>query len=196
MAESGRWADTQEGRDRMRVLREAVERLKSDGIDVGELDEYLRSPDITREEIELLLRDVNGRIYELGKAELEQRTPPECPKCFAEISPTDKRCPSCFAQLQRLKTPAAVADRRPERESRVEPEDRKCPGCGRWAKPYWRTCPSCGFGISTAKPPAAAPKSPSSAPAPDRCPECKSHLRPDDRKCPTCGHRFKPWLSV
>ena len=128
--EPGRWAETEEGRKEITVLRRSIRVFKSNGYEVNELEKYLESPDVTQEGIKRrTLSMVEG-------IRAEQKRRQECPKCFADLEPVDKRCPSCGAKVEQpAKTEAP--ERCPKCQTRLGPNDRKCPVCGHRLKPWF-----------------------------------------------------------
>ena len=125
MPEPKRWADTEEARKRLAILRETVDSWKSAGYDVSELDAYLQSPDMTSEGV---TRRLAALVQRINRA-------PECPKCYGSLAPNDIKCPSCDTRILRPGA-APEANRCPECKSRLRPDDRKCPVCGRRLRPW------------------------------------------------------------
>jgi hypothetical protein len=127
--ETGRWAETKEGQKRLADLQHSLEVFKSDGHDVSELEEYLKSPDITP-------AGVNSRLFSLIER-INKRTHEgrECPRCFADLAPDDKRCPSCGAKVERPGE-TTPTEHCPKCQGRVGPKDRKCPTCGHRLRPW------------------------------------------------------------
>jgi DNA-binding transcriptional MerR regulator len=128
--EPGLWGDTEEGRKELADIRYSIEIFKSNGYDVSEFEKYLESPDVTREGIKSRTLSVIMRMRE------EQKERLECPKCFADLEPEDKRCPSCGAKVEKPDK-AAPPERCPRCQTRLGPKDRKCPTCGHRIKPWF-----------------------------------------------------------
>jgi predicted amidophosphoribosyltransferase len=123
-------ADSQDGRNKIAGVRRVMESWKARGLDVEDLEAYLKTPDVTPEGIKSHLE----RFLKTSKEHLVVE-PDECPKCFAEISPTDEKCRSCGARLKKPTDDQPITHC-PECRSRVGPKDRKCPTCGRRLKPW------------------------------------------------------------
>jgi DNA-binding transcriptional MerR regulator len=128
--ELGRWSDTEEGRKELADIRYSLEIFKSNGFDVSEFEKYLESPDVTSEGVKSRTLSMIMRMRE------EQKERLECPKCFADLEPEDKRCPSCGAKVEQPDK-VASAERCPKCQARLGPKDSKCPVCGHRLKPWF-----------------------------------------------------------
>jgi len=130
-----RWAETRDGRTKLAALRSALNGWKGAGYDVSELEDYLKTPDMTREGVDSRLRALLKTITDRMRGGATRSYPPECPKCFADLTSKDVRCPSCGARIPRP-AQAAPALTCPQCKSRVKPTDRKCPTCGHRLRPW------------------------------------------------------------
>lgn len=128
------WADTDDAK-KLAALRSAMNGWKDAGYDVSELEKYLDSPDVTPEGVNSRLQALLRTITKNMRGEATKSYPPECPKCFADLTSKDVKCPFCGTRVQRPGQ-AAPDDRCPECKGRVRPGDSKCPICGHRLKPW------------------------------------------------------------
>lgn len=179
MPEAKRWAETEAGREMLKHMREMIESMKADGLEVRDLEEFLKSPHPTREGVE----------YHQ--------------KVFLKRSGGNEGNLKVFASQ---KSPQVVSEERYYRfESRSTGKDtgeaagpekavlHGCPRCGKTVKPGWKSCPFCRSSLVEPRLQVEPPGPLATEPPAGRCPECHGRVGPKDRKCPVCGHRLKPW---
>jgi hypothetical protein len=182
LPEENRWADTEEGRERLARLQNAIDAWKRNRYDVSDLEAYIASPELDPVELEIRVEAVMERINKRWHRELE---------AFEAMS-----SPDADPEERRKFLMRKVKEIKEKRGEQPEPsETSKCPTCGRKVKSQWKSCPFCRSSLVEPRPQTEAPKPPAPATSADRCPECRGRVGPRDRKCPTCGHRLKPWFS-
>jgi RNA polymerase subunit RPABC4/transcription elongation factor Spt4 len=130
-----RWWDTDEAQQALAQLRSAMVGWKEAGYDVSELEQYLASPDMTREGVEERVQAVLALITSRMRTTATHSFPPVCPRCSAQLTSKERICPACSAELYKRERVAPYVNC-PECKSRARPEDSKCPVCGRRLKPW------------------------------------------------------------
>jgi hypothetical protein len=130
-----RWAETVEGRRVLKAVKETIRGWKAEGHDVGEIESYLESPDITSAGVDRVLGAWAKWVAIQDRGGSGRPDPPERPKRPAGRPPKDRNRPSRGVRSARP-GPAPNPERCPDCRSRLGPKDRKCPVCGRRLGPW------------------------------------------------------------